>query len=146
MDVDPWAVVVRHRRWYLLGWSHTKDARRVLRVDRVARVNLLPDGFTPPDDLDPVRELEDQLSQGWRYDVEVEIDAASADVEHWLPRSFGRLEALGERRTRLIATTDEPEWYAAQLAAQPFGFRVVGGPQLRTAVDALADRLRSAVE
>ena len=146
MDVDPWAVVVRHRRWYLLGWSHTKDARRVLRVDRVARVNLLPDGFTPPDDLDPVRELEDQLSQGWRYDVEVEIDEASADVEHWLPRSFGRLEALGERRTRLIATTDEPEWYAAQLAAQPFGFRVVGGPQLRTAVDALADRLRSAVE
>ena len=35
LDLDPWAVVVRHRRWYLLGWSHDKDARRVLRVDRV---------------------------------------------------------------------------------------------------------------
>ena len=67
-------------------------------------------------------------------------------MEHWLPRSFGRLEALGERRTRLVATTDEPEWYAAQLAAQPFGFRVLGGPQLRVAVDALADRLRAAVD
>jgi predicted DNA-binding transcriptional regulator YafY len=146
MDVDPWAVVVRHRRWYLLGWSHTKDARRVLRVDRVARVSRLPETFTPPDDLDPVRELEEQLSQGWRYDVEVEIDAPVADVEHWLPRSFGRLEGVEERRTRLLATTDEPDWYAAQLAGQPFRFRVVGGPQLRTAVEVLAGRLRGAVD
>ncbi len=144
MDVDPWAVVVRHRRWYLLGWSHTKDARRVLRVDRVARVAVLTDTFTPPDDLDPVRELEEQLSQGWRYAVEVEIDAPPTGVGHWLPRTFGRLEALGDRRTRLLATTDEPDWYAAQLAAQPYGFRVVGGPELRAAVTALARRLAAA--
>jgi len=144
MDVDPWAVVVRHRRWYLLGWSHTKDARRVLRVDRVARVAVLADAFTPPDDLDPVRELEEQLSQGWRYDVDVEIHAPPTDVGHWLPRTFGRLEALGDRRTRLLATTDEPDWYAAQLAAQPYDFRVVGGPELRTAVAALARRLAAA--
>ena len=144
MDVDPWAVVVRHRRWYLLGWSHTKDARRVLRVDRVARVAVLTDTFTAPDDLDPVRELEEQLSQGWRYAVEVEIDAPPTGVEHWLPRTFGRLEALGDRRTRLLATTDEPDWYAAQLAAQPYGFRVVGGPELRAAVTALARRLAAA--
>ena len=116
MDVDPWAVVVRHRRWYLLGWSHTKGAMRVLRVDRVARVGVLPETFTPPADLDPVATLEEHLSQGWRYAVEVEIEAPLRDVEHWLPRSFARLEALGDRRTRLVATTDEPEWYAAQLA------------------------------
>ena len=144
MDVDPWAVVVRHRRWYLLGWSRTKDARRVLRVDRVARVAVLNDAFTPPDDLDPVRELEEQLSQGWRYAVEVEIDAPPTGVGHWLPRTFGRLEALGDRRTRLLATTDEPDWYAAQLAAQPYGFHVVGGPELRAAVTALAGRLAAA--
>ena len=35
MEVDPWAVVLRHGRWYLLGWSHTSDAQRALRVDRV---------------------------------------------------------------------------------------------------------------
>ena len=142
MDIDPWAVVVRHRRWYVLGWSHTKDARRVLRVDRVARVSRLPESFTPPADLDPLRAIEEQLSQGWRYEVEVEIDAARAEVEHWLPRSFGRLEALGERRTRLVATTDEPEWYAAQLAGLPFDFRLVDSPEIRAAMDVLARRLR----
>lgn len=43
MEVDPWAVVVRHGRWYLLCWSHTKNARRVLRVDRVTAVDVLAD-------------------------------------------------------------------------------------------------------
>lgn len=34
--VDPWAVVVRHGRWYLLCHAHASDARRAYRVDRVA--------------------------------------------------------------------------------------------------------------
>jgi predicted DNA-binding transcriptional regulator YafY len=146
MDVDPWAVVVRHRRWYLLGWSHTKSAMRVLRVDRVTRVGVLPESFTPPADLDPVATLEEHLSQGWRYAVEVEIEAALGDVAHWLPRSFGRLEALGDRRTRLVATTDEPEWYAAQLAELPYDFRLVESPEVRAAMNVLARRLRAAAE
>ena len=144
MDVDPWAVVVRHRRWYLLGWSHTKGAMRVLRVDRVARVGVLPEMFAPPADLDPVATLEEHLSQGWRYAVEVEIEAPLRDVEHWLPRSFARLEAMGDRRTRLVATTDEPEWYVAQLAELPYDFRLVDSPEVRAAMDVLARRLRAA--
>jgi predicted DNA-binding transcriptional regulator YafY len=146
MDVDPWAVVVRHRRWYLLGWSHTKSAMRVLRVDRVTRVGVRPETFTPPADLDPVATLEEHLSQGWRYAVEVEIEAALGDVAHWLPRSFGRLEALGDRRTRLVATTDEPEWYAAQLAELPYDFRLVDSPEVRAAMNVLARRLLAAAE
>ena len=145
MDVDPWAVVVRHRRWYVLGWSHTRDAMRVLRVDRVARVGVLGETFTPPADLEPMATLEEHLSQGWRYAVEVEIEAPLADVQHWLPRSFGRLEAMGDRRTRLVATTDEPEWYAAQLAEVPYDFRLVDSREVRAAMDVLARRLRAAV-
>ena len=35
VDEDPWAVVVRHGRWYLLCRSHSADALRAYRVDRV---------------------------------------------------------------------------------------------------------------
>jgi predicted DNA-binding transcriptional regulator YafY len=35
MEVDPWAVVVRHGRWYLLCWSRSAQARRAFRIDRV---------------------------------------------------------------------------------------------------------------
>ena len=89
LQVDPWAVVVRHGRWYVLGWSHAADARRMYRIDRVTSVEVLADPFTPPEDLDPLRALEEQMSQGWPYAVEVVIEAPYDDVRHWLRRSLG---------------------------------------------------------
>jgi predicted DNA-binding transcriptional regulator YafY len=146
IEIDPWAVVVRHRRWYLLGWSHDKSARRVLRVDRVRSVEVLPQRFEAPADLDALAALEEQLSMGWKYDVEVVINAPVAECRHWLPRSFGRLEEVDDGTARLVATTDEPEWYAAQLANLPFGFRLVRSPEVRAAMVVLGRRLLDATE
>jgi predicted DNA-binding transcriptional regulator YafY len=144
IELDPWAVVVRHRRWYVLGWSHDKDARRVLRVDRVRSVEVLPQRFEAPPDLDALEAVEEQLSMGWKYPVEVLIAAPVEECRHWLPRSFGRLEAVEEHSTRLVATTDEPEWYAAQLGNLPMSFRLVGSPEVRAAMVDLGRRLLAA--
>lgn len=144
MEVDPWAVVVRHGRWYLLCWSHTSDARRVLRVDRVVAADALPDTFTPPVDLDPVRAVEEHLSEGWTHRVEVLVDAPATTVADWLPRSLGRLEELDDRRCRLVASTDEPEWYARQLTAIRAPFCIVEPAELREAAALLGRRLTEA--
>jgi predicted DNA-binding transcriptional regulator YafY len=144
VELDPWAVVVRHRRWYLLGWAHGKDARRILRVDRVRRVEVLPEEFHAPPDLDALAAVEEQLSMGWKYDVEVVIEAPLEDCRHWLPRSFVRLEAIGDTTTRLVATTDEPEWYAAQLGNLPMSFHLVGSPEVREAMRILGRRFLEA--
>jgi predicted DNA-binding transcriptional regulator YafY len=144
VEIDPWAVVVRHRRWYLLGWSHDKGARRVLRVDRVRKVVELADRFEAPVDLDALAAVEEQLSMGWKYPVEVVIDAPLDTCRHWLPRSFGRLAPIDEATTRLVATTDEPEWYAAQLGNLPMTFRLVGSPEVRAAMADLGRRLLAA--
>ena len=77
VEVDPWAVVVRHGRWYLLCRSHAADARRAYRIDRVRTFQELDETFEPPADLDPVAVLEEHLAVGWEYDVEVLIDAPS---------------------------------------------------------------------
>lgn len=141
MEVDPWAVVFRHSRWYLLAWSHSRQARRVLRIDRVVTIDALPETFTPPD-LDALRIIEEHLSQGWTYPVEVLIDARAEEVSRWLPRSLGRLEPDEDGdRTRLRAATDEPDWYARQLATIPAPFRVIGSPELQRATAALGQRL-----
>ena len=79
-EVDPWALVVRHGRWYLLCHSHPADALRAYRIDRVRAVEVLDDTFTPPADLDPVALLEEHLAVGWEYEVEVVIDAPLATV------------------------------------------------------------------
>jgi predicted DNA-binding transcriptional regulator YafY len=145
MDVDPWAVVLRHSRWYLLCWSHTRDARRVLRVDRIASANPLPETFAPPAGLNPLRALEEHLSQGWDFPVEVLIDAPAAEVASWLPRALGTLTPCEDGgRTRLLGSTSEPEWFAGRLAALPFRFRVKESAQLRHAVADLGRGLLAA--
>jgi len=141
MEVDPWAVVLRHSFWYLLCWSHTRQARRALRVDRVKAIEALPVTFTPPADLDALRVLEEDLSQGWAYEVDVLVDAGVEDTSRWLPRSLARLEPDGEGRTRLRASTANPNWYARELAALPVPYRVLGSPELQRATAALAELL-----
>lgn len=144
MDVEPWAVVLRHSLWYLLCWSRTRQARRVLRVDRIISVFPLTETFTPPPGLDALRVLEEHLSQGWDYDVDVLIDAGLRETTRCLPRSLGLLDADGDSRTRLRASTSNPDWYARQLATLPVPFRVLGSPELRKSVTVLAHQLLTA--
>ena len=55
LTADPWAVVVRHGRWYLL--CGTERGRRAYRIDRVLRAEPGAETFDPPESLDPVQAL-----------------------------------------------------------------------------------------
>ena len=129
MDVEPWAVVVRHGRWHLLCRSLSNDARRAYRVDSILDVHVLSDTFVPPTDLDP---------------VEVVIEAALDEVSTRLPRSLGQLEPLHDDRTRLVGSTSNPWWYAEQLAAIPVPYHIVGCPELQQTARVIGQRLLTA--
>lgn len=145
VEVEPWAVVVRHSRWYLLCRSTSADATRAYRVDRITDLAVLPQGFDPPDDLDPAAALEEHLAAGWQHQASVLVDAPLAQVARWVPRSFGRLDAAGSDRTRLTGTTSNPAWYAEQLARVPAALTVEGDAAIRAAVETLGRRLVAAV-
>lgn len=145
-EVDPWAVVVRYGRWYLLCHSHRAGATRTYRVDRVLAAERTEQRFTPPDGLDPVTALEEHLGTGWRYATRVVFDAPLADVAPWVGAPMGRLEAADDGCV-LVGSTRNPAMYAQEwLASVPFPFRVEGGPELRAAVGALAERFAAAVQ
>ncbi|HEY6746221.1 MAG TPA: WYL domain-containing protein [Mycobacteriales bacterium] len=143
-DVDPWAIVVRHGRWYLLCRSHRTGERRGYRVDRVLSVATLPGSFTPPADLDAVAELEEHLAAGWDHEVEVLVEAPVETVGWYLSRMMGRFEPTGDGATRVVGTTGNPYWYAERLVVLPVPYRIVRGPELRSAARAVAGRLLAA--
>ena len=143
-EVDPWAVVVRHGRWYLLCHSHAAHAQRAYRIDRVQAVDVLDGTFARPADLDPVRLLEEHLAIGWEYETEVLIDGPLEAVAACARPALGRLEPAGPAATRLVGSTSNPGWYAEQLAVLPMTFRIVQCAELRDATHALGQRLLAA--
>lgn len=142
--VEPWAVVARHGRWYLLCKLVRSQGIRTYRLDRVQGVEPLDDRFEPPEDLDAVAALEDNLAVGWEFAAEVVINAPLELVATWLPRSVGKLSPVDDEHCRLTGTTSTPDWYAEMLAALPVDFRIMGGDELRTAARALAERMLAA--
>ncbi len=145
-EVDPWAVVIRHGRWYLLCWSHASAARRAYRIDRVTGAEVLDEGIAVPEIADPVAELEQHLAAGWEYASEVVVDLPADALTGWLPRTLGRVEEVDDDHCRLVGSTSNPGWYAEQLAALPAAYRIVGGPELREAARTVALRMLAAVD
>jgi predicted DNA-binding transcriptional regulator YafY len=146
--VDPWAIVVRHGRWYLLCHSHRADAVRAYRVDRIQSVTESGERFRAPDDLDYVDLLEHHLGTGWEFKTEVVFHVPLAEAARYVRPPMGRLEPTGDgQRCVLTGTTSNPAMYAGEwLAAIPIPFHVEGGPELRAAVATVAARLTAAVD
>ncbi|SFW86584.1 helix-turn-helix transcriptional regulator [Amycolatopsis australiensis] len=144
-EVDPWAVVARHGRWYLLCHSHRADAIRTYRIDRVRAVRQTAHEFVPPVDLDPVAALEENLGTGWEFPARIVFDAPPAEVAPWVRPPMGQLRPLGDGCV-LTGSTSNPAMYAQEwLATIPFDFRVDGGDELRAAVASVATRFAAAL-
>jgi predicted DNA-binding transcriptional regulator YafY len=145
-DVDPWSVVVRYGRWYLLCLSHHATELRTYRVDRITEVTPLGGSFEVPADLDPAAELEANLARGWEHETHVVFTAPLEQVRPWIRPTLGDLRARPDGGCELVGSTSNAEAYAGEwLAGVPFDFTVVGGDELRAAVRAVADRLARAV-
>lgn len=144
--VDPWTVVVRHGRWYLLCFAHQAGATRTYQVDRVRYADVLDEPFDPPAIDDPVATLESYLSVGWEYPVEIDVGASREAVAACVAASLDHLEPTGPASCRLTGSTSDPEWYARQLTALPGPFHVVRSAELRTAVQQLGQRLCGAAD
>ena len=144
-EVEPWAVVVRYGRWYLLCHSRRADAIRTYRLDRVLAIEQTAHAFEPPAGLDPVAVLEENLGSGWEFPTRVVFHAPLAEVAPWIRPPMGRLEPSGGECV-LIGSTSNPTMYAHEwLPRVPFAFRVEGGDELRAAVATLASRFAAAL-
>ncbi len=146
-EVDPWAVIVRFGRWYLLCLAHYADSVRTFRIDRITAFQTLDGRFQPPAGLDPLALLEQHLGTSWEYPTRVIFEAAHAAVAPYVSGPMGRLEPIDDgARCRLTGSTSNPAMYAGEwLSAMPFEFRVEGGEELRLAVAEVARRMTAAI-
>ncbi len=59
--VDPYAVVPHGSSWYLIGWCHLRGGVRLFKIDRIERLELTSEHYTP----DPTFDLAEFMTAGW---------------------------------------------------------------------------------
>ncbi|WP_285102206.1 WYL domain-containing protein [Promicromonospora sp. MEB111] len=155
--VQPHHLVVRARRWYLVGWAPEPGEWRTYRVDRMTP--RVPNGprFTPRQV--PGGDVGAFLAARFRGSTDLEGSTGAGawpcigDVVLALPvarvapfAGDGLVEELGPDRTRL--RTGSWSWAALAAALARFGaeIEVVGPPALRDAFADLAGRAGRAAD
>ena len=140
--VDPYGVVLLNGRWYLHAWCHLRKGTRTFRIDRIRRVDLLPEVFELPEDVDPVRAVSASLAMSRdNWEAQIVIHAPVERVRHWLESHFAVLEPLDDQRTLLTSGTDDLYWFAWKVLTMPFEMEIVNPPELRDAMRQMGERM-----
>lgn len=141
--VEPWSLVVRHRRWYLLALDVQRQATRTYRLDRVEQVTPVDESFQPPAGLDVVAVFEDHLRTSWRHATDVVVHAPLEQAQSWIPSTMGELQPCGPDLCRLRGRTNNCTGYLLDLLQLPFEVTIEGHDELVAAARGLASRLHT---
>ena len=144
-EFDPYGLVYRTGRWYIVGWCHLRRGLRSFRLDRVASASSLTVSFDRPADFDALAYLKDSIAMiPRRHSVEVMLDTDLATAQRQLS-CVGMLEWQGDG-VLLRAQTDDLDWFARELAGLPFDFNVHAPVALRASLLRAGQRLARLAE
>lgn len=139
--VEPYGVVGRRGRWYLIAYCRLRQDYRTFRLDRIEKLTTKTLPFFRDEEFDFRSYAEEQLeSFSWGTPYTVIFQADPESVRKRIGPITGRVEAVPEG-TRMTATTDSFAYEARYLAGVGVPFKVVEPAALREAIRALAKEL-----
>ena len=140
-EFDPYGLVYREGRWYIVGWCHLRRGLRSFRLDRVREAKTLPATFERPEDFDALQYLRESIATIPRaHSVEILLHTDLALAQKFVAWRLGVIECVPEG-VLLRAQAESLDWVARELASLPFDFSVRKPAQLRDAVSRCARRL-----
>lgn len=145
--IDPYGVVFRQGRWYVIGFCHLRQAMRSFRLDRIDTVRAKAETFQRPPGFDPGDFLQDSLSS-WGQDHEVSVllhtDRQTLLASGaFMPECSGQFD-IHEDGLLMNTRTDSLEWFAGWLAQLPVRFTVLAPAELKEALRQRAQQLMAA--
>jgi predicted DNA-binding transcriptional regulator YafY len=142
-DVDPYQVVYRAGRWYLVGYCHLRADLRVFRLDHIQHARALDETFTPQP-VNAVAAVEEAIARTpWRWEFAVLADATDETLRSRMPATIATLHPQAERMVLLQGYADDLDILACTLAGLRCPLVILRPVELRDAFRTLADRLRA---
>jgi len=146
-EVEPYRLIHRGRRWYLLGWDLARQDWRTFRADRIGTERAIGQRFVarplPSDDI--AAYVGRRVGSGsFRYAAVLTMVGTAEDVVAEVPPSLGRVEAIDDSTCRLWIGSDDLDHLAVWIAAFGFEFTIHEPPELIERARVLAGRLARA--
>ena len=141
-EVDPYQVVHRAGRWYIVGHCHLRADLRVFRLDHIERAQESAETFTPPP-VDALAAVERSIAQApWRWPFAVLARAPLAELRRQLPPTLATLYPQGDG-VLLCGFVEDLDCLAYDLARLRCPLVIVRPDELRAHLRALADHIRA---
>lgn len=141
--VDPYGLVYRVGRWYMVGYCHLRQDLRTFRLDRTLEVTLLEGKFSRPSDFDALHHVEQAIARTpGIYHVQVLFDASEADVRQQIPPAHGRLIPQ-ENGILLDFYVQNLPWIAGYLAGLTLPMTILTPEALKAEMRVLIQRVHA---
>jgi predicted DNA-binding transcriptional regulator YafY len=131
-SVEPYQLVTRARRWYLLAYDPDRDDWRTFRLDRISDARSLRNSFTPralpSDDIGEYVRARIERSRYNDY-VTIRVVADAATVAARIGR-FGIVEPLDDTSSQFRMATATFDWVVFVLDQLRTDFTVLDPPAL----------------
>ncbi|WGW11295.1 transcriptional regulator [Saxibacter everestensis] len=144
---EPYRLVTRSTRWYLVAWDVRREDWRNFRVDRITLSPPHGRRFTP-------RELPDEDIAGyvargtavnaWTCKATVRMNTPAEEVERWVPQGSGIVTPVDDASCTLQIGGSSYQTMANWLGWFDADFEVIDSPELREALTTLARRFHNA--
>lgn len=140
-DVDPYQLVCRLGRWYLVGYCHLRTDERVFRLDHIHAVVAQSGAFDPPH-FDALAAVERAIGEvPWRWEYRVLLDLPLGVATQKISPAIARLEQA-EHGVIMSGYAAELAWIAHVLAGLRCHLIVLSPAELRQELLALAEHTR----
>lgn len=133
-ELEPYAVVQRGNLWNVVGYCLLRQDVRIFRVDRIDRVTLRDETFSPPEPFDALEYINCAFATiPASYTAEVllktDLETARRDV-------FPAMATLSPHPEGVLmrCTTDNLRWLARTLSGFSFDWQVQSPVELTTAL------------
>jgi predicted DNA-binding transcriptional regulator YafY len=139
--LDTYGLAFHDGCWYAVGWCHLRGAVRSFRLDRIAALEALDEGFERLADFDALGYLVRSvatLPRAWTVEVLLKTTLERAHAQFF--ETVGVFEQAGDGVV-MHNQSDDIDWFARQLAGLPFGFEIREPPALKEAVRRCAEGL-----
>jgi predicted DNA-binding transcriptional regulator YafY len=141
--VEPYGLVGRRGKWYLVGWCRLRADYRTFRLDRIRKATLIEERFAKKKDFDfrayAVANLE-SFPVNWR--IKVLFEATKTRVRGRINASLGTLSETPEG-VLFEWPIDDLDYGARYLMTSGLAFHVVEPPELKDAFLRLSNDARA---